>query len=52
MKAYSDLAIELGKLKDSTERSQYTSKIKGHTKISPGRSHFETDYTGRSRLGK
>ena len=52
MKAYSDLANELGKMKASAERKHYTSKIKGSTKTSPGRSHYVTDYTGRSCLGE
>jgi hypothetical protein len=55
MKAYSDLANELGKLRveqAEAKQSTYKSKIKRNTKGSPGNSHYGVDYTGKSRLGK
>ena len=50
MKAYADLAEELGSNINEHARRQYNPKIKGSSKISPGR-HHAIDYTGRKQLG-
>ena len=54
MKAYSDLAAELGRLsgREGGGRDEYVTKMRGSIKISPGGSrHFSMDHTGRSQIG-
>ena len=54
MKAYTDLAAELGRLsgREGGGRDEYVTKMRGSIKISPGGSrHFSMDHTGRSQIG-
>lgn len=53
MKAYTDLAAELGRLsgREGGGRDEYVTKMRGGIKISPGGSrHFSMDHTGRSQI--
>lgn len=50
MKAYVDLAEELGSSISTEHQRKYNPKAKGSSKISPGR-HHAIDYTGRKQLG-
>lgn len=61
MKALSDLAEQVGRMKEELERlkddttapsrKRYVSKIKGSVKLGPN-AHFGVDHTGKTRVGQ